>query len=108
MVALCGSFKSDTITRGFSGEFYSVNYKNADLMEAMDTKLGGAPEENSKLFCNNPIGHCAEVHAANSFLFYEPKTALKSFRFSIAYLIRFGEPRSYCMNCIELFDLTNA
>lgn len=77
-------------------------------MEAMDTKLGGAPEENSKLFCNNPIGHCAEVHAANSFLFYEPKTALKSFRFSIAYLIRFGEPRSYCMNCIELFDLTNA
>ena len=107
VVAVCGDISTGMMKPGFSGKFYSINYKNADLMNAILSELG-EPDNSSKLFCNNPVGHCAEVHAANSFLYYESTHSLNTLSFSIAYRVRDAQPRSYCMNCITLFKLTNA
>lgn len=108
VVAVCCNSSTSTTKQGYSGNFAPVHHKNPDLMAAIRGVLQAEPEEKSVLFCNNKVGHCAEVHASNTLLFYEPQYSLHDLKFSIAYLIRNALPRSYCMNCITLFQLNNA
>lgn len=108
VVAVCGNGMNGNTHHGFSGKFAPVHNKNTDLMNAMRHRLGGAPEGRSNQFCNNLVGHCAEVHATNSYLYYEQQVPLNQLEYSIAYLVRNAMPRSYCMNCITLFNLRNA
>lgn len=107
MVVVCGNCLSGTIQPGYSGKFEPVHHKNADLLAAMYGVLSPNPDNKSVFFCNNPVGNCAEVHATNSLLYYEPQFGLNNLQYSIAYMTRFGTPRSYCMNCIALFRLNN-
>lgn len=91
---------------GFNGAFSPVKKKNFNLMNGIQQQLGRKVEEKSNRFCYNKIGHCAEVHAANSCL-NNTQVNIHDLRFSLAYICRTGLPRSYCMNCITLFGLTN-
>ena len=53
--------------------------------------------------CNNAIGHCAEVHAANKVSKKVPNT--NSFIFSKAIRPRTMETVPYCINCKRVFNL---
>lgn len=108
VVVVCGNGMFGNIHHGFSGKFAPVHYKNPGLMNAMRQNLGAEPEEKSNQFCNNLVGHCAEVHATNSYLYYDQHVPLNQLEYSIAYLVRNAMPQSYCMNCIALFNLRNA
>lgn len=93
---------------GYNGIYSTVPNKNAQLSSAFLSRLGNIEEEFPKLFCHNRIGHCAEVHSANKSLNAEPSAGLSDLKFSIAYNCRTKRPRSYCLNCITLFNLNNA
>lgn len=90
--------------KGFNGLFNRVKSKNQVLKNEFVSKLGGNDEDYPKHYCNNKIGHCAEAHAANSCLNAEPRPDTNDLCFSIAYQCRTAEPRSYCLNCITLFQ----
>ena len=108
MVNVCGR-EGSSFYAGFSGKFDVVKKKNQQLSNAFVKKLGSDAEKKSNQFCNNLIGHCAEMHAANLCLNQDSLASLPNLRFSIAYTCRFGSsrPHSYCLNCITLFDLKN-
>lgn len=89
---------------GFNGDFRRVNNKNASLVHGLLRQLGGSAGSASNQFCNNPIGRCAEVHAANKCLNAFPGVKNNGLLFSIAHECRTGVPRSYCQNCITLFS----
>lgn len=108
MVVVCENCLTGTKKPGYSGKFAPVHFKDSDLMAAINGVLKPNQNNKSVFFCDNPVGNCAEVHATNSLLYYEPLFGLNNFVYSIAYMTRFGLPRSYCMNCIALFHLNNA
>lgn len=108
IVVVCENYLTGTIKPGYSGKWAPVHLKNRGLLAAISGVLQPTPRNRSVFFCNNPVGNCAEVHAANSLLYYEPQFGLNHLLFSTAYITRFGTPRSYCMNCIALFHLNNA
>lgn len=89
---------------GFNSKFNLVKKQNRLLLDGFELYLHGEAEEYSSQFCYNQIGRCAEVHAANSCLNKEPGHTLNDLRFSLAYLCRFAIPRSYCLNCVTLFQ----
>ena len=93
---------------GFNGIYANVPNKNAKLQGAFVSQLGDKEGAQSNVFCNNPIGQCAEVHSANGSLNVDAGANLSDLKFSIAYHCRTSRPRSYCLNCITLFDLNNA
>lgn len=107
IVAFCAHDGADYHYRGFNGLFNTVKVKNPVLENGFYTELGGGEEKFSKHYCNNKIGHCAEMHAANSCLNAEPTPDMNDLRFSIAYQCRTAEPRSYCLNCVTLFPNVN-
>lgn len=107
VVNVCSTSGSNEMYEGFSGSFETVNNKHHDLEDALKDKLGGEAGKESNQFCQNKIGHCAEVHAANRCLNNDVNSSINHLKFSIAYLCRTGQPRSYCMNCITLFKLRN-
>ncbi len=105
MVAMCAvNAQNSNFFKGFSGRFDTVNKKNVDLTNALQHELGGVVESESHLYCNNIIGHCAEVHAANCCMNGNNQASTDQLLFSISYQCRTARPRSYCMNCITLFD----
>ncbi len=105
MVAMCATnTQNPEFYRGFSGRFDTVNNKNANLRNEFICLLGGIEETESELYCKNKIGHCAEVHAANSCMNNDNSVMTYHLQFSIAYQCRTARPRSYCLNCITLFD----
>lgn len=93
--------------KGYNGLFNTVKVKNQVVKNEFAAKLGGDDEDMPKHYCNNKIGHCAEAHAANSCLNAEPAPDTNDLRFSIAYQCRTAEPRSYCLNCVTLFQNVN-
>lgn len=93
---------------GYNGIYSTVPNKNAQLSSAFLSRLGNKEEEFPKLLCHNRIGHCAEAHSANRSLNAEPSAGLTDLKFSIAYHCRTKLARSYCLNCITLFNLNNA
>ena len=103
IVAYCAHDGVLNFYKGYNGVFNTVKVKNKVLNGEFVTKLGGTEENLPKHYCNNKIGHCAEMHAANFCLNAEPKQDTIDLRFSIAYHCRTAEPRSYCLNCITLF-----
>lgn len=103
IVAYCAHDGVLNFYKGYNGVFNTVKVKNKVLNGEFVTKLGGTEENLPKHYCNNKIGHCAEMHAANFCLNAEPKQDTIDLRFSIAYQCRTAEPRSYCLNCITLF-----
>lgn len=103
IVAFCAHDGGENYYHGFNGLFNTVKVKNQVLEQDFVSKLGGHEEDLPKHYCNNKIGHCAEVHAANSCLNHEPAPNTDDLRFSIAYQCRTAHPRSYCLNCITLF-----
>ncbi len=107
IVAYCAHDGGNSFYRGFNGLFNTVKVKNNVLCKEFNSKLGGSEEEFPKHYCNNRIGHCAEMHAANSCLNYEPADNTDDLRFSIAYQCRTATPRSYCLNCVTLFQNAN-
>ena len=107
IVAFCAHDGADHHYRGFNGLFNTVKVKNQVLENGFNTELGGGEETFSKHYCNNKIGHCAEMHAANSCLNAEPTPDMNDMRFSIAYQCRTAVPRSYCLNCVTLFPNVN-
>ena len=108
VVAVCGNGNTSESKHGFNGSFAPVKYKDTLLTNTMTAVLGPVLDEKSSQFCENKVGRCAEVHAANSFLYRGAVENLSLLQFSIAYQIRDALPRSYCMNCITLFQLNNA
>lgn len=110
VVNVCGEGGSRAFFRGFSGIFGVVKDKNLQLMNAFGQILGGGVDDKSNQFCKNPIGHCAEMHAANLCLNKVTSLSITDLRISISYTTRLGSsrPRSYCLNCITLFNLRNA
>lgn len=82
VVVVCGNGMFGNTHHGFSGKFAPVHYKNPGLMNAMRQNLGAEPEEKSNQFCNNRVGHCAEVHATNSYLYYEQQVPLNQLKYS--------------------------
>ena len=107
IVAYCAHDGNTKCYKGFNGIFNTVGKKNNVLKKEFVTKLGGNEENFPNHYCNNKIGHCAEMHAANFCLNAEPKTDTNDMRFSIAYQCRTAEPRSYCLNCVTLFQNVN-
>ena len=107
IVAFCAYDGHPNHFRGFNGIFRTVNKKNTVLTDDFETKLGEIEENCAKHYCYNKIGHCAEMHAANSCLNGEPTPTTDDLRFSIAYQCRTATPRSYCLNCITLFRNVN-
>ena len=109
VVNICAEDESNNSYVGFSGRFDVVKNKNPQLIDAFLNELIGVAGDKSNQFCENPIGQCAEMHAANRCLNYENAANLPTLRFSIAYTCRHGSswPKSYCMNCITLFALSN-
>ncbi len=107
IVAYCAHDGNTKCYKGFNGLFNTVKRKNDVLLNEFVTMLGGTEENLPNHYCNNKIGHCAEMHAANFCLNAEPKTDTNDIRFSIAYQCRTAEPRSYCLNCITLFQNVN-
>ena len=103
IVAFCAHDGVAPYYRGFNGLFNTVKVKNHVLKNAFNEKLFGDEEDYPKHYCNNKIGHCAEMHAANSCLNEMQTENLDDLRFSIAYQCRTATPRSYCLNCITLF-----
>ena len=107
IVAFCAHDGGTRYFKGFNGLFKTVKVKNLVLKNEFAAKLGGNEEDLPKHYCNNKIGHCAEAHAANSCLNSEPAPDTNDLRFSIAYQCRTAEPRSYCLNCVTLFQNVN-
>lgn len=107
IVAFCAHDGADSYYRGFNGLFKTVKVKNAVLRNEYSSKLEGQEECYSKNYCHNKIGHCAEMHAANLCLNAEPAPDTNDLRFSIAYQCRTATPRSYCLNCVTLFQNVN-
>lgn len=107
VVDVCSMAGSTEMYEGFSGNFQNVNNKHQDLVRAYRRRLGSDAEMESNQFCQNKIGRCAEVHAANRCLNKVANSDINHLKFSIAYVCRTGQPRSYCMNCITLFGLRN-
>lgn len=104
IVAYCAHDGKTKSYKGYNSLFNTVKKKNNVLVNEFVTMLGGADEDLPNHYCNNKIGHCAEMHAANSCLNAEPELDTNDLRFSIAYQCRTAEPRSYCLNCITLFQ----
>ena len=104
IVAYCAHDGKTKCYKGYNSLFNTVRVKNEVLSDEFVAKLGGADEDLPNHYCNNKIGHCAEMHAANSCLNAEPELDTNNLRFSIAYQCRTAEPRSYCLNCITLFQ----
>lgn len=107
VVDVCSNAGSNEMYEGFSGDFQTVNNKHQDLVRVYRHRLGGEADMDSNQFCQNKIGRCAEVHAANRCLNNDANSNINHLKFSIAYICRTGQPRSYCMNCITLFKLRN-
>jgi len=107
VVDVCSMAGSTKMFEGFSGNFLNVNNRHRDLVRAYRHRLGSDAEMESNQFCQNMIGRCAEVHAANRCLNNDAHSDINHLKFSIAYVCRTGLPRSYCMNCITLFRLRN-
>lgn len=107
IVAFCAHDGQENCFRGFNGIFRTVNKKNVVLTNDFVAKLGETEENYAKHYCYNIIGHCAEMHAANSCLNAESTPTTDDLRFSIAYQCRTATPRSYCLNCITLFQNVN-
>lgn len=107
VVDVCSTAGSTEMCEGFSGSFETVNNKHQDLKVALKDRLGRDAGMESNQFCQNKIGRCAEVHAANRCLNNVANSNINHLKFSIAYICRTGQPRSYCMNCITLFRLRN-
>ncbi len=97
-----------SILSGFNGIYANVPFKNTKLQGTFVSRLGDKEGMQSNVFCNNHIGQCAEVHSANRSLNADARANLSDLKFSIAYHCRTNRPRSYCLNCITLFDLNNA
>ena len=55
--------------------------------------------------CKNPIGQCAEQHAAEKLLQKRKNYIVKNILFSTAFRPRTSEIFDYCENCIKLFNL---
>lgn len=104
VMSLCAHDGKQDHYIGFNGKFNTVNKQNHVLLDGFELYLHGKAEEYSNQFCYNKIGRCAEVHAANSCLNKEPDQSLNDLRFSVAYICRFAIPRSYCLNCVTLFQ----
>ena len=55
--------------------------------------------------CKNPIGQCAEQHAAEKLLNKRKSYIVKNILFSTAFRPRTSEMFDYCENCIRIFNL---
>lgn len=55
--------------------------------------------------CKNPIGQCAEQHAAEILLQKRKSYIVKNILFSTAFRPRTSEIFDYCDNCIKIFNL---
>lgn len=55
--------------------------------------------------CKNPIGQCAEQHAAETFFKKNKKNHIKDILFSTPFRPRTSEAFDYCENCIKIFNL---
>lgn len=55
--------------------------------------------------CRNPIGQCAEQHAAEKLLQKRKRFIVKNILFSTAFRPRTSEAFDYCDNCIKIFNL---
>ena len=55
--------------------------------------------------CKNPIGQCAEQHAAEKLLQKRKNYIVKNILFSTAFRPRTSEIFDYCENCINIFNL---
>ena len=88
---------------GHSGS-YSMNkiVSNSTLKERLDQlgKIG-----NYSNLSKNPIGNCAEQHAAAELLDNHPSCGINQIIFSSAFRPRTDEIVSYCGNCKKIFNL---
>ena len=103
LAVVCAEAGSQNTYIGYSGNFDTVKIKNQMLIDSFVNRLGGMAESESNQFCDNPIGHCAEMHGANRCLNNETNATLQTMMFSIARICRTGLCRSYCQNCLTLF-----
>ena len=78
----------------------SRKYKNQILLFFFEA-LGGLWKKNK--MCKNPIGNCAEQHAAEILLNNNPKCGPHDIIFSSAFRPRTDEIIPYCANCKKLF-----
>lgn len=79
-----------------SSSFHSTLYKRL-------TSLGEIGKKSTKTKCDNIIGQCAEVHAANKLLKRHKCKRLKDIRFSVAMRPRTLEKFPPCENCKATF-----
>lgn len=77
-------------------------YKNTSLITEME--LLGKIGKGSKI-CANPVGQCAEQHAAEMLLRDNPTYPIKKILFSTAFRPRTNEAFDYCDNCIKIFNI---
>lgn len=104
VLSLCAHDGAQIHYMGFNGKFGNVKLKNKLLIDSFMLYLGGEVEDLSRQFCCNKIGRCAEMHAANSCLNRDQALSIDDLRFSVAYICRTAMPRSYCLNCVTLFQ----
>jgi len=67
------------------------------------SKIGGIGNKSTTTGCDNVIGKCAEVKAANNILNTDKKAAINLIEFTRAIRPRTSENINRCNNCISIF-----
>lgn len=78
-----------------------ISYKNKKYLSEIRTTLGEIDKQVDG--CKNPVGRCAEQHAAKLLLDEHPRWGRKDVFFSTAFRPRTDEVIPYCANCKKLF-----
>lgn len=108
MVVVCAdNINPQNVCYGESAEPSCRTYRPSFEHELVKILKNGIKKTSPVTGCKNPIGQCAEQHAANKLTttYKLPIFQIKSFLFSSARRPRTGEKKTYCANCKLLFNL---
>lgn len=90
---------------GRSGKVDRDSYYMAPKLETALRILGDIGS--IRTVCRNPIGACAEPHAARAVMMKNPATEINDLVFSYAYRPRTKTVLRYCRNCTDVFNIQN-
>jgi hypothetical protein len=105
MVSACSETSRNAAIHKASSCTPIAKYIMAPLRALLVSRLGTIGERSAKTQCDNIIGKCAEVHAANKLLKSNIQYPINDIVFSIPIRPRTGEEKQYCVNCQTIFNV---
>lgn len=105
MVSVCSEKSRNAKTHCACSGTPIAKYFMPTLRRLLTQQLGTISQKSTITKCENIIGQCAEVHAANKLLKKQQTYPISDIVFSVPIRPRTGEKKQYCINCQTIFNV---